>query len=158
MKNGKVLFLKSALFVLFVPVVVFYIAMTPVVIRNLTEGMNGYDWTMFGIVTTLYLSSVVYAYVLIQGFRLLIQVEKKEVFTKPTLRYLVRVRVASIVVSGMYLVSLPWYFLWAQADDVPGVGLMALILLFAPLVFSVLVRVLEEQVEEAMHTVTTKKD
>lgn len=152
MKKGNTLLLKAALAVMTLPVIGFLIFVMPVVVRELNKGLSGwFDWMMFGMMVIVFLTVLPYVYVLYQSFCLLQYIDQKRAFSALSIRALANIRNGSLVVSGLYLLGMPLFFLFAEVDDAPGVVLIAFLFFFAPFVISVFASLLKKLLEEAYH-------
>jgi hypothetical protein len=151
MKRGSTLFLRLAVFVIGTPVLAFCIFMVPTIARNIAEGMSGWDYLMLGILTIIYISAIPFYAALYQAFQLLSYIDKNKAFSDLSVKALKKIKNYAITISGLYVVALPLFFIFAELDDAPGVVLVGMLLVFAPVVIAVFAAVLQRLLQEAIH-------
>jgi hypothetical protein len=150
MKRGSTLFLKIAVFVIGAPVLAFCIFMVPTIVKNVAEGLSGYDYVMVGILTIMYASAIPFYIALYQTFKLLIYIDNNKAFSELSVRALKSIKKCAITISTFYVVGMPFFFIFAELDDAPGVVLVGLIFIFAPIVIAVFAAVLQRLLQEAI--------
>jgi len=98
----------------------------------------------------MYLSVIPYCITLYQAFRILVLIDNNEGFSTISVEALNKIKYCALTISGLYAVILPFVFLVAQKDDAPGLVIIGMIPVFAPLVISVFAAVLKRLLEEAL--------
>ncbi|WP_087974284.1 DUF2975 domain-containing protein [Oceanobacillus rekensis] len=151
MKRGSTLFLKLAVFVIGAPVLAFCIFMIPSIAKNLSEGLAGWDYVIFGILIIMYISAIPFYTALYQAFKILGFIDKNKAFSELSVGALKKIKYCAITISCLYVVSLPLFFIFAQLDDAPGVVLVGMMFVFAPMVIAVFAAVLQRLLNEAIH-------
>ncbi|MFD1706889.1 DUF2975 domain-containing protein [Siminovitchia sediminis] len=151
MKRGSTLFLKLAIFVIGTPVLAFCIFMIPVIARNVREGISGWDYVILGILLIMYGSAIPFYMALYQAFQLLSYIDKNQAFSELSVIALKKIKNCAITISGMYVIGLPLFYIFAELDDAPGVIIIGMMLVFAPMVIAVFAAVLQRLLQEAIH-------
>ena len=150
MKRSSTLFLKLAVFVIGAPVLALCIYLVTLITKNIAEGISGWDYLMLGIFTIMYVSAVPFYTALYQTFKLLTYIDKSQAFSELSVRALKKIKHCAITICGLYVAALPLLYIFAELDDAPGVILIGMMLVFAPLVIAVFAAVLQRLLQEAI--------
>jgi hypothetical protein len=151
MKRGSTLFLRLAVFVIGVPVLALCIFLVPTIARNIAEGISGWDYVILGILTIAYLSVIPFYGALFQAYKLLSYIDKNKAFSEWSVIALKKIKNGAITMSVLYVVSLPLFYIFAELDDAPGVVIIGMMLVFAPMVIAVFAAVLQRLLQEAIN-------
>jgi len=147
-KRSSTTFLKMALFIMGAPILalavygIFYLVGNP--------ANSEYASILYPPVVIMYLSVIPYCITLYQAFRILVLIDNNEGFSTISVEALNKIKYCALTISGLYAVILPFVFLVAQKDDAPGLVIIGMIPVFAPLVISVFAAVLKRLLEEAL--------
>jgi hypothetical protein len=52
--------------------------------------------------------------------------------------------------SGLYVIALPFVYIIAEVDDAPGLAVIGMVMIFAPMVIAVFAAVLQRLLQEAI--------
>lgn len=88
---------------------------------------------------------------LYQAFKLLRHIEKKQTFSRASLKALQTIKVCTLIISGIYTVGLPFLFRIADLDDAPGVLAFSLIFIFASVIIATFTAVLQKLVQSGIN-------
>ncbi|WP_042461892.1 DUF2975 domain-containing protein [Neobacillus dielmonensis] len=150
MKRGSTLFLKIAVFIIGTPVLAFCIFMVPVIAKHLAKGISGWDYAVLGILIIVYITAIPFYMALYQAFKLLSYIDKNEAFSELSVLSLKKIKNCAITICGLYIIGLPLFYIFAELDDAPGVVVVGMVLVFAPLVIAVFAAVLQRLLQEAI--------
>ncbi|MGG0486851.1 DUF2975 domain-containing protein [Priestia aryabhattai] len=148
MKQSSTIILKIALFLMGAPVLalgifgLFYLA-------NNTANSD-YSYILYPAVSIMYLSVIPYFLTLYQAFRLLIYIDKNKAFSSISVIALKKIKYYAIVISGLYVIMMPFVFLIADKDDAPGLIIVGMVPIFASLVIAVFAAVLKRLLQQAI--------
>jgi len=148
MKNGSTLFLKLALFLMAIPVLVFVIVAVPWLINNPVN--PDYTYILYPIVIGVFISIIPYFLALFQSYKLLSFIDQNQAFSDHSVQALKVIKFCALSVSGIYIVLLPFIYFLAELDDAPGLILIGLVFVFAALVIAVFAAVLQRLLKEAI--------
>ncbi len=151
MKRGTTVFLKMALLVIGAPVLALCIFMGTMIAKNVAEGIEGWDYAILGMITIMYISAIPFYVALYQAFKLLSFIDKSKAFSEFSVNALKKIKYCAITISCLYIIGLPLFYIFAQLDDAPGVVVIGIILVFAPLVIAVFAAVLQRLLQEAIY-------
>ncbi|AKG73829.1 DUF2975 domain-containing protein [Salinicoccus halodurans] len=154
MKRSSTLFLKFALIIIGLPVLAICIALMPLIVRNVSDGIEGWDILMLGLLTFMYLAAIPFYMALFQAFKLLIYIDRNTAFSDQSVRALKRIKYHAMIITGLYILNLPLFYIYAELDDAPGVIIVGMAFIFAPLVITVFAALLEKLLQEAIRIKT----
>ncbi|CAM5223296.1 hypothetical protein UACE39S_02398 [Ureibacillus acetophenoni] len=149
MKIGSTLFLKIALFIMGIPVVVLGGVGIVYLINNPANPQ--YAHILYPIVIGFYLSVIPYLIALYQSFRLLTLIDYNNAFSQMSVNALKVIKFCALTFSGIYVIVIPFVYFLAQIEDAPGLIIMGMVPIFASLVISVFAAVLQRLLQEAIN-------
>lgn len=149
MKRGSTLFLKLAVFLLAVPALILCVVGLPWLVRNPVN--PEYAHILYPIVIAVFASVIPYIIALVQAFRLLSFIDQNKAFAEISVKALKNIKYCAITISVLYVLSLPFIYMVAELDDAPGLILIGMGLVFAPLVIAVFAAVLQRLLQEAIN-------
>lgn len=153
MKRGSTLFLKIALIIIGIPVLAVCILLLPqLAYEALVEAKRGAElaYVIIGILIILYGSAIPFYFALYQAFRLLKYIDNNQAFSHISVRALTKIKKCGIIISGLYVISLPLLFVIAEWDDAPGIILIGMVMIGASMVIAVFAAVLQRLLQEAI--------
>jgi uncharacterized membrane protein YuzA (DUF378 family) len=157
MKRSSTLFLKLAVILMGIPVLALGIFVLPQ-IANVAfgEAANGSKlaYMVFGILTVMYVSVIPFYVGLYQAFKLLSFIDKNNAFSQISVWALKKIKYCAIIISGLYVVILPFIFIIAEWDDAPGLVLIGVVIVGASMVIAVFAAVLQRLLQEAINIKT----
>lgn len=153
MKQKSTLFLKIAVFLIGTPVLALCIFLLPQIANEaIEEAVSGSKlaYVVFGILIVMYVSAIPFYFALYQSFNLLSYIDKNQAFSQISVRALKKIKNCAITISGLYVVALPLVYIIAEWDDAPGLILIGMVMIGAPMVIAVFAAVLQRLLQEAI--------
>ena len=153
MKQRSTLFLKIAVFLIGTPVLALCIFLLPQIANEAIEkAVSGSKlaYVVFGILIVMYVSAIPFYFALYQSFNLLSYIDKNQAFSQISVRALKKIKNCAITISGLYVVALPLVYIIAEWDDAPGLILIGMVMIGAPMVIAVFAAVLQRLLQEAI--------
>jgi hypothetical protein len=154
MKRGSTLFLKLAVILMGIPVLAACLFLLPQIADEANEAAEkGSDlaFVVYGILMIMYVSAVPFYLALYQAFNLLTYIDKNQAFSQISVTALKKIKNCAITISGMYVVALPFVYIIAEWDDAPGLIIIGMVMIFAPMVIAVFAAVLQKLLQEAIN-------
>lgn len=148
MKQGSTLFLKIAVFLIGAPVLALGIFGVTYLVNN--PANPNYAHILYPIVIGMYISVIPFFVALYQAFKLLSYIDKSLAFSDFSVKALQKIKFCAMTMSGVYIVILPFIFLVAELDDAPGLVIVGMVPIFAPMVIAVFAAVLQRLLQEAI--------
>lgn len=149
MKQGSTLFLKLAVILMSIPVLALGIFALPWLAKNPVN--PDYDHILYPILVGMFLSAIPFFIALYQSFKLLGYIDRNQSFSGLSVKALRNIKSCALIISGLYLVMLPFVFMVADLDDAPGLIFVGMIPIFAALVIAVFAAVLQRLLQDAIH-------
>jgi len=137
MKRGTTLFLKIAVILIGIPVLALCIFLLPQIASEASEATGrGWDfaYVVYAILIVMYISVIPFYFALYQTFKLLSYIDKNQAFSELSVSALKKIKNCAVIISGLYLVALPFVFIMAEIDDAPGLVIVGMIPIFASMV------------------------
>ncbi|ALX48468.1 DUF2975 domain-containing protein [Lentibacillus amyloliquefaciens] len=150
MRRRSTIFLKIAVFIIGAPVLAFILFTVPMIVRNVVAGLSGWDYVILGILTIMYATAIPFYVVLYHTFKLLSYIDNNNAFSDLSVRALRMIKYCAITISGLYVIGLPLFYGFAEMDDAPGVIVVGMLLVFAPIVIAVFAAVLQRLLQQAI--------
>ncbi|MBM6617841.1 DUF2975 domain-containing protein [Bacillus suaedaesalsae] len=153
MKPSSTLFLKVAVIFIGIPVLALCLFLLPQIANEANEAMErGSDVALavYALLLIMYVSAVPFFFALYQSFNLLTYIDRNEAFSELSVKALNKIKKSAIIISGLYVIALPFVYVLAEVDDAPGLILVGMVMVFAPLVIAVFAAVLQRLLQEAI--------
>lgn len=87
---------------------------------------------------------------LYQAWKLLNNIDRNEAFSPLSIQALRNIKLCAITISSLYAILMPFIFLAAEMDDAPGVILIGMVLVCAPIVVAVFAAVLQKLLQNGL--------
>jgi hypothetical protein len=160
MKQGSTFFLRTAVILMGIPVLALCIFELPQLMKEAIGHIQpGAElaYMIIGVLTVMYVSAIPFYFALYQALRLLHYIDKSQAFTELSVISLRKIKSCALIISGLYVVALPFIFIIAEWDDAPGLVLIGMVIVGASLVIAVFAAVLERLLQEAI-TIKSEND
>ena len=149
MKRGSTFFLRGAVLALGAAVLAICIFALPAI--WVTIGKE-YPHTSapYGVVAAMYVAAVPFFVALYQTLRLLNYIDKNIAFSGLSVDALKAIKYCAVAVSVVFAASMPFFYIWGDRDDAPGLIVIGMILTAAPVVVAVFAAVLQRLLHQAI--------
>ena len=154
MKRSSTLFLKVAVIFIGIPVLALCLFLLPQIVNEANQAADrGSDlaFVVYVILLVMYVSAIPFYFALYQSFNLLSYIDKNQAFSELSVISLKKIKKCAIIISGLYVVALPFVYIMAEVDDAPGLIIVGMIPIFASMVIAVFAAVLQRLLQEAIH-------
>ncbi len=155
-EKGSTLFLRAAAGVIGLGILALCALLLPVMWMDAYREYPLYGYVVRVIVAAMYLSAVPFYIGIYNGWRVLDAIDRGRAFTVRSVRALRTVAWCAGSISIIYLVSLPFFYIWAKGDA-PGLMVIGLFLVGMPLIICVAVGLLRRLLVEAV-TIKSEND
>lgn len=149
MNRGTTLFLKLAVIIMGLPVITLGIFGLYDLANNPVN--PNYTYILYPIIIGMYLSMIPYFGALYQSFKLLSYIDKNEAFSQMSVNALQKIKFCAMIISGLYVLILPFVYFVAEIDDAPGLIIVGMVPIFAALVIAVFAAVLQRLLQDAIN-------
>jgi hypothetical protein len=144
LEKGSTLFLRAVL-LLFSLVAISVCALFWYLILT-SESLGNYRPILIGATFT----TIPFLYIFYQSFQLLNFIDRNLALSNNSVLALQKITFSSFIISGLYLIGFPFIYSVAERDDAPGVILINLIMIGAPLVVGVFASILQKLLTSAI--------
>ena len=146
----ETMILKIAVIMLGIPVAALSVLLLPWIARDAAQSSIRMTYVIYGILILMYISVVPFFAALYQGFRLLGYIDSNKAFSELSLKSIQKIRSCAAAISIIYLFAMPLFYIVAEIDDAPGVILVGMIFVFAPLTVAVFAAILKKLLKNAI--------
>lgn len=150
MKKVSTHFLRVAVVFIGLPILALCIFFVPALGRVFAEMVPSFAFIKYFIFLIFYGSTIPFYYALYQAMKLLGFIDKGAAFSQWSVEALKKVKVCAVLISGLHLLILPLFYVFAELDDAPGVIFVGLVVPFASMVIAVFAAVLQRLLQDAI--------
>lgn len=150
MQRGTTLFLKIAVILIGIPILALCIFTVPAIGNIAEELLPDFANIKYLVSIIFYAAAIPFYFALYQAFKLLSYIDNNKAFSQGSVEALKKVKYCAISISGLHVLILPIFYLFADKDDAPGVVLVGLVVPFASMVIAVFAAVLQRLLQEAI--------
>ncbi|MGN4127381.1 DUF2975 domain-containing protein [Lysinibacillus sphaericus] len=150
MKRVSTLFLKLAVILMGIPVLVLCIFLVPEIANFAAQLYPDMAYIKYLVFINLYATAIPFYFALYQAFKLLSYIDKNIAFSDLSVRALKNIKYCAITISILYVLGMPLFYLMAEMDDAPGIILIGMVLIFASIVITVFAAVLQKLLQNAI--------
>jgi hypothetical protein len=150
-ERGSTLFLKAAVWAIGLTVLGLCIIALPAMWMAVPgEYTADLQPILYWIMALMELAALPFFYALLLALRILGHIDRNKVFSVPTADALKGIGFCAFGISIIYAVCLPFFYLWADKADAPGLVIVGGILMLAPLTIAVCAGVAQRVLREAV--------
>ena len=151
MKRGTTLFLKIAVILIGIPVLALCIFLVPEIANYAVVLYPDMAYLKYLVLIDMYAAAIPFYFALYQAFKLLSYIDKNKAFSVLSVGALKKIKYCAIIISILYVVGMPIFYLMAEIDDAPGIIVIGLIIIFASMVIAIFAAVLQSLLQEAIN-------
>lgn len=144
------MFLKAVLVVFGVIAIAMCVFAFPALWSAVHGGLPEFAGVIYPAFIGLYGSFLPFVFSLYQAFRILEFIDRNDAFSQVSVRGLRNIACCAFAMSVLYAAAVPLAFVIAELDDAPGLGVIALAVVCAPLVVATFAAVLRKLIENAL--------
>lgn len=150
MKRGSTLFLRVAVILIGIPILALCIFVVPGIANFTAELYPDHTNLKYLVLIDLYAAAIPFYFALYQAYKLLGYIDKNKAFSELSVRVLKNIKYCATIISSLFVVGMPLFYLIAEKDDAPGIILIGMALIFASMVIAVFAAVLQKLLQEAI--------
>lgn len=149
-KRGSTLFLRAAVTVIGLGVLALCIFLLPLMWTYAYSEYPHHGYAIQAVVAAMYLSTIPFYIGIYKGWRILDVIDRNQAFSMQPVKALRSIAYCAGSISFIYVLSLPFFYVWAQHVDAPGLMVIGLFLAGMPLIISVAVGLLQRLLAEVV--------
>ena len=146
----ETIFLKLSVFFIGIPVLALCIFVLPLIAKDAAESSRKMAYVLYGILIIMYVSVIPFLMALFQALKLLSYIDTNNAFSELAVKALKNIKNFATTISLLYVVGLPLFYVVGEVDDAPGVILIGMSFIFAPMVVTVFAAVLQKLLKNAI--------
>ncbi|MCT4786194.1 DUF2975 domain-containing protein [Exiguobacterium aestuarii] len=146
----ETVFLKLSVIVLALPILAACIFLLPFLWREATESGGWIANSMRPIIGGMYVAAIPYFIALFKTFNLLGLIDRNEAFSYRAVKSLRVIKYCALVITIIYIATLPFFYWFAERDDSPGFLVIGFVLVFAAFVIAVFAELLQKLLKRAI--------
>ncbi|WP_339265292.1 DUF2975 domain-containing protein [Paenibacillus sp. FSL W8-0187] len=150
MKRGSTLFLRIAVILIGIPILALCIFVVPRIANFTAELYPDHTYLKYLVFIDLYAAAIPFYFALYQAYKLIGYIDKNKAFSELSVRVLKNIKYCATIISSLFVVGMPLFYLIAEKDDAPGIILIGMALIFASMVIAVFAAVLQKLLQEAI--------
>ncbi len=127
----ETLFLKLMVILLGVPVLAICIFAMPEITHDLAVEFIGIKYLQWPMLLGVYVMAFTFFVALYQTFRLLHYIDKNKAFSNLSVKALKNIKTCAIIISLLYVLAMPLFYVVAEEEDAPGVILIGMCFILA---------------------------
>lgn len=148
MKRGTITFLKLAIFIIGISVLMLCIFWLPWMAGSAAEMNPEYAYLKYPVLIGLYITAIPFFLALYQSLKLLIFIQSQNAFSELAVGSLKQIKYCAITIIILYVIGI--FFLVSQKALHPGIAILGVAILFAAFIISVFTAVLQELLRNAL--------
>lgn len=147
----ETIFLKLAVIFIGLPIIGLCIFLLPMTARDAAESSMKMAYVLYGILIIMYVTAIPFFTALYQAFKLLTFIDHNKAFSELSVKALKNIKNCATIISALYVLSMPLFYIVGEVDDAPGAILIGLLFVFGPMVISVFAAVLQKLLQNAIN-------
>lgn len=150
MTKASTFFLRVAIIAIGTAVLALCIFALPAMWKAVSEDYLSHTYVFYSILSVMYLSVVPFYIALYQVLRLLRYIDTHKAFSMLSVKALKYIAYCALAISLLYAASMPFFYIWADNDDAPGLIIVNMFMVLAPFTIAVFAAVLQRVFREAL--------
>lgn len=150
----ETLFLKLAIILIGIAILTSCVLVLPWIARGAAGGSIKMAFVLYCILIVMAATTIPFFIALYQAFKLLGCIDTNKAFSELSVKALKNIKKCATIISILYVLIMPLFYIVGEVDDAPGVILIGMILTFASVVVAVFAAVLQKLLEDALRIKT----
>jgi len=149
MKRVSTMFLKIALIIMGLGVLALCTLLLPLLWNDVAINFRDYSYAVYAVFSAMFVAAIPFFVGLYQAWRLLTYIDNGLHFSKQSAKSVRTIVTAAASISFIYIISMPFFYIWGDNDDAPGLIVIGMVLVGVPMVIAVFGSVLHRLITEA---------
>lgn len=151
LNQASTLILRLAIFAIGAIVLALCVFALPAIWRAVPGEYPSYiSYAFYAILAGLYVAAIPFFMALFQALNLLAYIDKNKAFSKLSVKALRKISYCGLAIAAVFTAMLPFMFVWAEADDAPGLILIGMAFVGASLTVAVFAAVMQRLLRQAI--------
>ena len=149
--KGSTILLRMAAGIISLGVLALCVFLLPQVWIHAYNEYPTYGHAVRAVVAVMYVSTIPFYIGIYKGWQILNAIDHGRAFTNRSVVALQTIAYCAGVISLIYMISLPFFYIWADNDDAPGLMVIGLFLVGMPLIVGTAIELLRRLLVEAVN-------
>ncbi|GEN86680.1 DUF2975 domain-containing protein [Oceanobacillus sp. FSL W8-0428] len=154
MPKSSTAFLKTVIYIMGLIMIALSVILIPQIIINISDSSSMVKWIVYPIVIGVFLTTIPFYLALYQALKLLRLIDQKQTFSEEAVFTLKRIKQCALTITGIYILTMPFIYLFAEKDDAPGAIIIGMVPLFVSFVVAVFASLLQKLFKNALEIKT----
>lgn len=150
MKKTSTVFLRIAVSVIGLGVLALCVLLLPLIWQSVYIEYPHHGYAVRVVVATMYLAAIPFYIGIAKGWQLLNSIDNATAFSLLSVARLKVIAVCAGIISLLYIACLPFFYIWAQSNDAPGLVLIGMFFVGMSAIIAVAVSLLQRLLAEAV--------
>lgn len=150
MKKTSTVFLRITVSVIGLGVLALCVLLLPLIWQSAYIEYPQHGYAVRVVVATMYLAAIPFYIGIGRGWQLLNSIDNTTAFSLLSVARLKVIAVCAGIISLLYIACLPFFYIWAQSDDAPGLVLIGMFFVGMSAIIAVAVSLLQRLLAEAV--------
>ena len=151
MKRRSTFFLRAAVLAVGLVILALCVFALPAGWKAIPEENIDYDYALYAILAAMWTAALPFFYALYQTLKLLNYIDHNKAFSELSVKALKTIKYCGIAISLIFAATLPFFYVFGDQDDAPGVIVIGMALVVAPFGISVFAAVLQRLLQDAIN-------
>ena len=149
MKRFTTIFLRTAIIFMALGVLALCTFLLPSLWSDVATEFPDYSYAVYAVFSAMLIAAIPFFVGLYGAWQLLKYIDKGMPFTVQAAKSVTTIAITAGLICLIYIISMPFFYIWADNDDAPGLVVIGIILIGAPMVIAVFASLLHRLITEA---------
>lgn len=150
MEKSSTVFLKVVIYLMGLTILGISVIATPQIVSHISDSPSMVQWVVYPIVVGVLLTTIPFYMALYQALKLLRLIDNNEAFSESAVLTLKKIKQCALIITGIYILIMPFIYIFAEKDDAPGAIIIGLAPLLASLIIAVFASLLQKLLKSAL--------
>ncbi|GGP17056.1 DUF2975 domain-containing protein [Oceanobacillus neutriphilus] len=149
MPKSSTAFLKTVIYLMEIIMIVLSVILIPQIISHISDGPSTVKWIIYPVMIGVFLTTIPFYMALYQALKLLRLIDQNQTFSEEAVFTLKRIKHCALTITGIYILIMPFIYLFADKDDAPGAIIIGMVPMFVSFVIAVFASLLQKLFKSA---------
>lgn len=154
MQKSSTTFLKTVIYLMGLIMIALSVILIPQIIIDISDSSAMVKWVIYPIVIGVFLTTLPFYLALYQALKLLRLIDQNQTFSEEAVFTLKKIKQCALTITGIYILTMPFIYLFAEKDDAPGVIIIGMVPLLVSFVVAVFASLLQKLFKNALEIKT----
>ncbi|MCT1905371.1 DUF2975 domain-containing protein [Oceanobacillus sojae] len=157
MPKSSTAFLKTVIYLMGIIMLTLSVILIPQIVNHISDGPSMVKWIIYPVMIGVFLTTIPFYMALYQALKLLRLIDQNQTFSEEAVFTLKRIKQCALTITGIYILIMPFIYLFAEKDDAPGAIIIGMVPMFVSFVVAVFASLLQKLFKSA-YEIKTEND